>query len=350
VERSLFCFTLAGEHARAGHTDEAFAAYRQAYELRRGLLQDRGQAFDAARHRAYVDRLIAAFDPAYFRRAAGWGSDSELPVFVVGMPRSGSTLVEQILASHPQVFGAGELGELPRLTARLAKAAGSADPQRTPLPLPDEATARQLAAALLGQLTRLGGGATRVVAKTLENFLLLGVIATLFPRARVIHCRRDPLDVALSCYFQNFQSLDFTWSLDDIAAYYREYERLMAHWHRVLPLPIHEVCYEDLVRRQEEVSRALLAHCGLDWDERCLAFFENRRAVRTASTLQVRKPISTQSIGRWQRYRAHLGPLLSALGEQGAVSAAVPPRLPDPARTPEPHTAALPPDGASAPG
>src|SRR5262249_27656461 len=142
----------------------------------------------------------------------------------------------------------------------------------------------------------------------------LGAIATLFPDARVIHCRRDPLDVCLSCYFQNFNHCTFAWSLEDIGAYYRAYERLMAHWQQVLPLQIHEVRYEELVHNQEAVTRKLLAYCGLDWDERCLAFFQTRRVVRTASSVQVRRPVSTGAVGRWQHYRAHLGPLFQALG------------------------------------
>src|SRR5262249_15369034 len=162
--------------------------------------------------------------------------------------------------------------------------------------------------------TLLGRGAARVTIKTLGNFALLGLIATLFPRARIIHCRRDPLDVCLSCYFQDFQKIVFAWSLDDIGAYYRAYEKIMAHWASVLPSQIHEVSYETLVHGQEQVTRGLLAFCGLDWDERCLAFFNTRRVVRTASTVQVRKPISTQAIGRWKHYRGHLGRLFGALG------------------------------------
>src|SRR5262249_39461421 len=145
----------------------------------------------------------------------------------------------------------------------------------------------------------LGQGAARVINKNLGNFLHLGTIATLFPRARIIHCRRDPLDVCLSCYFKNFREIDYAWSLEDIGAYYRSYETLMAHWSRVLPLPIHEVRYEDLVGNQEAVSRALVAFCGLDWDERCLKFWHTCRPVRTLSSVQVRKPMSAGAIGRW---------------------------------------------------
>jgi hypothetical protein len=163
-------------------------------------------------------------------------------------------------------------------------------------------------------LNRLGGRSSHVVDKMPDNFSHLGLIALLFPRARVIHCRRDPLDVCLSCYFQNFESIPFAASLEDLGHYHREYERLMAHWQRVLPLRMMEVRYEDLVARQEPISRELVAFCGLEWQERCLAFYENPRPIRTASVLQVRRPMYANSVGRWRRYAAHLEPLRKALG------------------------------------
>jgi tetratricopeptide (TPR) repeat protein len=309
LERSLCGFAVASVLDKQKAYDEAFAYYRMANDLRRP--QDHGVAFDAARHEAFVDGIIATYDEAYFERVRDWGVDTDLPVFIIGMPRSGSTLVEQILASHPSVFGAGELGQMPQLLAKLA--ADSQYLNGTPL-LPDPRAARDMAAAYLKCLQSVGKGAPRVTIKTLENYLHLGAIATLFPRARIIHCRRDPLDICVSCYCQNFNHLDFTWSLDDIGAYYRAYEKLMAHWDRVLPVRIHEVYYEELIHNQEAVSRDLVSFCDLDWDERCLSFFKTRRVVRTASTVQVRKPISTKSIGRWKHYRSHLGPLLAALG------------------------------------
>ena len=313
LERSLLAFTLAAVADRQGTPDEAFAYYRQANELRHRLFQDVNRAFDPQKHRAFVDRIIATFDRNYFRRVQGWGIDTETPVFVIGMPRSGSTLVEQILSSHPQVHGAGELRDFSQLMTKLAQDTGSPGSERVVVPLSDQATAQTLAEAHLHRLIQLGGTAARVIDKALDNFLYLGAIATLFPRAQIIHCRRGALDVCLSCYFQNFQNLDFAWSLEDIAAYYSQYERLTAHWQQVLPMRIHEVCYEDLIANQEKVTRNLVSFCGLDWDARCLAFHDNLRAVQTMSTLQVRKPLSKSSIGRWKRYRPHLDALLKAL-------------------------------------
>jgi hypothetical protein len=180
--------------------------------------------------------------------------------------------------------------------------------------VPNVHVARQVAADYLQRLSQLGQVAKRVTSRNLSNFLHLGLIATLFPHARVIHCRRDPLDICLSCYFLSFQELSYTWSLEHIGAYYRSYEKLMAHWTRVLPIRVHEVRYEDLVGNQEAVSRDLVAFCGLDWEDRCLTFWKTRRAVQTHSSVQVRNPVYAQSIGRWKYYRSYLKPLCQALG------------------------------------
>ncbi|HWY85705.1 MAG TPA: sulfotransferase [Gemmataceae bacterium] len=310
-ELSLCLFALAMVLDAHGSYDQAFGHYQQANLLKKRLREERHASFDARGHEALIDRVMAVHDSRYFERVRGWGTDTELPVFIVGMPRSGSTLVEQILASHPQVFGAGEIGEVPWFISRFVEQANP-NLYATSL-LTDRRAARALAADYGTRIANRGPGAARVTIKALDNFVHLGVIATLFPRARIIHCRRDPLDICLSCYFQNFQS-DFACSLEDSGAYYRSYEKLMSHWSRVLPLAIHEAVYEDLIHDQEAVTRKMLAYCGLEWDERCLTFFNTRRAVQTASAVQVRKPISAKGIGRWRNYRSHLGPLLRALG------------------------------------
>jgi tetratricopeptide (TPR) repeat protein len=313
--RSVAGFALGAVLDAQGTYDEAFAIFTQANELRRQWLRDNRREFDAARHRAFIDDILHTFDRAYFERSEGWGTDSELPLFVLGMPRSGTTLVEQILASHPSVFGAGELGEFPRLMAQVTGTPATEGLAR-PVPFPSQAVARDVAASYLRILTQLGNGAERVTVKLPENFVYLGLLATLYPRARVIYCRRDPRDVCLSCYFHNFQYMDYSFALEDIAVYYRQYERLMAHWADVLPLAIHEVRYEDLLANQETTTRDLVSFCGLDWDERCLSFYKTRRVVQTASTIQVRKPLSKKSAGRWQNYRAYLGPLVDALASE----------------------------------
>jgi hypothetical protein len=171
----------------------------------------------------------------------------------------------------------------------------------------------QAAAQYLHRLTERAGHACRVIDKMPENFLHLGVIARLFPQARVIHCRRDPLDTCLSCYFQNFPGNDFASSLEDLGTYYLEYERLMAHWRTVLPLRMLEVRYEELVINLEARARDLVAFCGLEWSDHCLRFYEQPLAVQTASALQVRQPIYTNSVGRWRHYASHLQSLRTHL-------------------------------------
>jgi len=313
VERSVVGYAMGAALDAQGAYEEAFRYYEQANELRREWLVANNRGWDVQRHRAFVSEVMATFDRAYFQKVQGWGTDTELPIFVLGMPRSGTTLVSHILASHPAVFGAGELGAFPQLMAELAGTTITSSILPKPIPFPNPAAAADAAARYLQRVNQVAKGAPRVATKTLENFVYLGLIATLLPRARVIYCRRDPLDVCLSCYFQNFQGMDYSCSLQDIGSYYRQYERLMAHWGEVLPLPIFEVRYEDLLDRQEDVTRGLLAHCGLDWDEHCLTFYNTRHPVQTASTIQVRKPLSTKSVGRWKNYRSHLKPLLDVL-------------------------------------
>jgi tetratricopeptide (TPR) repeat protein len=313
-DRCRLHFALAWVLDKTGAYDEAFAHCRRANELRQELDRRRGVTFDLAAQRRLVDQLVAKYTPAYFERVASFGVDSDLPVFVVGMLRSGTTLTEQILASHPRVYGAGELHEVEGLIGSLAGRQGEGYPEC--LARLDAATARALAEAYLHRLRSLGGGADRVVDKLPFNYLHLGLIATLFPKARIIHCRRDPVDTCVSCFFQNFADPHpFALDLRHLGQYYREYERLMAHWAQVLPVPVFELRYEELTADQEGVSRRLVAFCGLEWDERCLEFNETRRAVRTASTLQVRQPMYRSSVGRWKRYEAHLQPLLEALQE-----------------------------------
>ncbi len=315
-EQTLLHFCLGGVLAKAAVFAEAFEQYRQANDCQRLLLAQRGEQFQPEAHARAVDQLAQAFDRSYFQRVRGLGSDWEAPVFIVGMPRSGTTLVEQILSSHPQVFGAGERPEIDQIVQGLARTLGGAEPYPACLARLDRATVQSLARFYQERLTARSGGSARVVDKEPHNWAHLGIIATLFPQARVIHCCRDPLDTCLACYFQRFEvAKSFTSSLESLGLYYRTYAQLMAHWRAVLPIPIFEVCYEDLVQDQEKVSRELVSFCGLDWDEGCLDFHQNSRPVLTASAVQVRQPIYHDSIGRWKKYRDFLGPLRAALGD-----------------------------------
>jgi len=342
--RTIVLFTLSRLLDKQGAYDEAFAYYRQANEAGRLSYLRSGTEFNAEIYRRQIDQIVRTFDAEFFGRTAAFGLDAEMPVFIIGMPRSGTTLVEQILASHPRVVGAGELHAFQQLTLELSELLQTAEEYPQCLAQLDRQAARTLAKRHLDYLEAVAGtcrrgadpavapeptlrcnwrtdvvrapGAAlpaRVIDKLPMNFLRVGLIHVLFPKARIIHCRRDPLDVCLSCYFQDFRTLNFAWTLADIGFVYKQYERLMEHWGKVLPGRIIEVVYEDLVADQKAVSRQLVAHCGLEWDDRCLAFHDNRRTVRTASTLQVRRPIYKSAIARWKRYAAHLGPLFEAL-------------------------------------
>lgn len=303
---------------RAGEIDRAFEHFRQGNAARRTLFHRSGGGFNSEEYAQRVQRLIDTFTPDYFHQTQGFGVSSELPVFIVGMPRSGTTLVEQILSNHSQVYGAGELKDIGRIVARLSSQSGLGRIYCEWLGGLEATQCREIAETHLNRLARLGGKAARVTDKMPENLFHLGLIATLFPRARVIHCRRDARDVCLSCFMQFFDGLYFAWDLDDLGKYYRGYERVMAHWATALPLRIHHVVYEELVANPEPVIRQLVEFCDLPWEDQCREFHKNSRPVRTMSRSQVRKPVYTTSVGQWQRYAAHLGSLFQALAGEPA--------------------------------
>jgi tetratricopeptide (TPR) repeat protein len=304
-------FALGQVCDRSGAYDEAFAAFALANRLLRDDRAAHGFGFDRNQFRASVDRLIAVIDAQTFIDTAGWGDPSELPVFIVGMPRSGTSLVEQIASSHPSVFGAGEQAEIPAILAAL----GDAQTTHPPTIAWDRTAVRRETTAHIQHLHGLGGDAIRVIDKQPDNILRLGQIAALFPRARIVVCRRDLRDVGLSCFVQYFREDELTWTNDlaDCAFREREIERLMQHWRQVLPCPILEIDYETLVANLESESRRLIDFLGLEWDPACLAFHETERTVMTASHWQVRQPLYASSVGRWRHYRRHLQPLLAGL-------------------------------------
>jgi tetratricopeptide (TPR) repeat protein len=282
--------------------DAAFEHHRLGNELaRRSRL-----GYDRVEMTQRVIRTLAAFDRNALAALGPHGIASELPVFVVGMPRSGTSLTEQILASHPQVHGAGEL-----LFWIFA-----ADEERAAPPEQRAATITRLGRAYLEGLATRAPYAARVVDKLPVNFRHLGVIHAALPGARFIHLERSSLDTCLSIYFQGFSAAHpYATDFGDLAHYYQEYQRLMAHWRAVLPpRALLEVRYEDLVDDPEDWSRRMLAHIGLPWDPRCLEFHRTDRPVLTASNWQVRQPISKASVERWRRYERFIGPLREALG------------------------------------
>jgi len=269
-----------------------------------------GQEYDPQEHASLVTRMITACTPGFFERVRGFGLDSELPVFVVGLPRSGTTLVEQILAGHSQVFGAGEI-TLVRDT--LAALGGEGADFIEGLRRLDLRTARRLASWHLERLGAVQRTALRIVDKMPENYLYLGLLASLFPRAKLIHCRRDLRDVAVSCWMTHFEKLRWSNDRQHIASRFHEYQRMMAHWRKVLPVPLLEVDYEETVADLEGMARKLVAWCGLAWEPSCLEFQRAKRPVRTASAVQVRQPIFRTSLGRWKHYEHALAALFAQL-------------------------------------
>ena len=287
--------------------DQAFKHFQTANELKH--IQ-----YDSDSDSAFVDKLIETFNPHFLSNLARSSNDSERPVFIVGMPRSGTSLVEQILASHSQIYGAGELGYLRMAIPNLPRLESQKTYPDSLAELTQE-TYDHIAQSYLDLLMQSSTEERYVINKMPGYFLHLGFIAILFPRAHIIHCMRDPLDTCLSCYFSDFvgSSNSFTHRLEDLGHHYRNYDRLMRHWNEVLDIPILNVSYEELIADQEGITRCLLDFLDVEWDESCLRFFENKRIVNTMSYNQVRQPIYTDSIGRWKHYDRYLEPLKTSM-------------------------------------
>ncbi len=307
TKREAALFALGKLCDARGRFPEAFEFYRAANSVR-------PHVFDLAEFRAYCARIREIFSKETLARLPRARNNSALPIFVVGMPRSGTSLVEQILASHPAIFGAGELTWIDHLSEALPARLG------TQIRYPEcalDLSVRALEAAAEEHLARLHSAAPdaeRVVDKMPGNFMHLGLIEMLFPGSRIIHIAREPLDNCLSCFFQNFtHGHEYTANLETLGAVYRQYEQVMAHWRSSITHPLLEVRYENLVADQETESRRLVEFCGLPWDERCLRFHETRRVVRTASYDQVRRPMYRDSLARHRHYEPFLGHLRSAL-------------------------------------
>jgi len=292
--------------------DEAFAAFTAGNAIIHTSQIARGTRFDPVAFSADIDAIIAHTSRATFdRRAeAGAGVASELPVFIVGMPRSGTTLVEQIAASHSLVHGAGELRDVLNMTNTLTPLVQAAGPDG----VWDKAVTQPLARAHIEHLARIGGNAIRVIDKTPDNVLTLGLIATLFPGARVIICSRDSRDNCLSNYFQLYtDGNDFSYDLGECGWRARETARLVEHWRAVLPVKFLDLQYETLVADLEGEARRLIDFLGLEWEPACLEFHKTERAIATPNMWGVRQPIYNRQVGRWRLYEKHLGPMFTAL-------------------------------------
>ena len=309
-------FALAKAYADLGQHQQSFEHLLEGNRRKRQLV-----CYDEAATLRLFDDIKAAFTATVIGAKAGAGDPCAVPIFVVGMPRSGTTLIEQILASHSKVFGAGERDDFETATMALNGANGERFPQLVHATSND--ALRRLGSGYVARLRAQAPTAERIVDKMPSNFSLVGLIHLALPQARIIHVRRDPVDTCFSCFSLLFSEQPHTYDLGELGRYYRAYAALMAHWRAVLPPGVMlEVRYEDVVADLEAQSRAILGHCGLDWEEACLSFHRIERPVTTASAWQVRQPIYRNSVGRWQPYAGALEPLLAALeGRQEGLAA-----------------------------
>ena len=307
---------LSSMHFALGKLYDSMKEYDKSFYHTHAAHHIEPAVYDPEQNKRKFDEIIEVYSVENLTHLPRSTSRSQLPVFIVGMPRSGTSLVEQILASHPQVYGAGELEHIHGMTAILSTLLGGKAAYPQCLASVKRRHLDELAQRHLAMLSKLSKTAVRVTDKMPHNFMELGLINLLFPNAHIIHCKRDPVDTCFSIYGLPFNdSHPYTDSLEHLGSYYLEYLRLMEHWKRVLSVPILEVQYEELVADQEGVSRQMVEFCGLPWDERCLNFHVVERVVTTHSYDQVRRPIYKQSVARWKNYESHLRPLIEALGQ-----------------------------------
>jgi|GEM_PF-5279345 len=290
-----------GEHIKA------FKHYRKANKLHKTSLDKQKKNYD----RKFVEnkfiRIKQVFTPELISRLSVFGNPSTVPVFIVGMPRSGTTLTERIIGNHSKATGVGELMDLPHLAILIRELSKSKKNYPNCLLDLDEKYISNLAEGYLKRIQDWEPQAERIVNKLPGNYMFIGLIRILFPNAAIIHCLRDPRDTLISCFFARFNhGLNFSFDLDDCAHQYELYKDMMAYWNTLFPNDIYASLYSDLVSQPEQAITNILAHCGLEWEEECLNFHNSPKAVRTASRMQVRKPIYTSSIDRWKRYEGQI--------------------------------------------
>jgi len=307
-DRIALCFTLAKAYDDIQDYAAAFTYLEAGNKLERSRYR-----YDIKNDVRLISAIKGLFNSAYLDRYRDIGSTDTTPVFIVGMPRSGTTLVEQIISSHPVVYGAGELRDLSEIILSVcANNSAMAFPESA-IGL-DASCFPEMADRYLTRIHDLSNGAQIVIDKNPANFLLIGFIYIMFPNAKVIHCRRNPMDTCLSIYQQYFSGpRAYAYNLEELGHYYRLYQGLMTHWHNLLPGFICDVDYEVLVSDQRAITQELLAFCGLGWDETCMAFFKSDRPVETSSVEQVRRPIYHTSVSKAQHYHNQLKPLIDIL-------------------------------------
>jgi tetratricopeptide (TPR) repeat protein len=306
-------FTLARFFEKKDRPGKAFYYLQQGNRLKADQLN-----FDQTQHSQQIQHIIDTFDVGFFQQRKNWGNSSQLPVFIVGMPRSGTSLLEQIISSHPQIHGAGELNYMQQLINNLPiTSSKSSNSHATRVASLSHQQVDELATLYLTKLQALAPNAERVTDKLPGNYSRLGLIRLLFPRAIIIHCRRNAMDTCWSCFKQNFeQGQSFSYDLADLAHCYLEYQRMMAHWKKLFGDQILDIDYEELLKEPEQQARRILQHCGVEWDAGVLEFHQQQRPVSSASKWQVRQPLYQSSVGSWQKYREYLSPLINKLTEK----------------------------------
>ncbi|PCJ58205.1 MAG: hypothetical protein COA65_08175 [Rhodospirillaceae bacterium] len=306
-QKAIFCFAIGKAHEDCEAYDHAFDYFEKGNALKHASL-----SFDIDKEETRTNRIIATFNKAFLTGQEGQGATSDMPIFILGMPRSGATLIEQILATHSGVYGAGERQELAHHISKLGGASGSEFPE-TVLNMKGEDFAR-LGQAYVDAMARLAPNASHITDKWLQNFHHIGLIHLALPNAKIIHATRNPFDICLAsykCYFDGAR--DFAYDLTELGKSYKLYQRLMNHWHAVLPGRVFDLSYEGLVTDPETHIRRLLDFCALPWEAACLDFHKTERLVPTASVARVRQPMTTSAVRRWRQYEHRLTPLLEAL-------------------------------------
>jgi tetratricopeptide (TPR) repeat protein len=303
-------FALGKAWEDIGEYDRAFQHLRIGNDAKRQQLN-----YDEKSAGELFERTAAVFNRELMERMAGAGEPSATPIFILGMPRSGSTLVEQILASHPQVHAAGELPDLDQSIAEVLGSLGQPSQYPECVARLDAATVRRIGKTYVDRVAALGKGKIYVVDKLPGNFLNIGLIRLILPNAKIVHTMREALDTCVSCYSKLFtESQSFCYDLGELGRHYRRYEALMDHWKSVLPVnTILDVQYESVVDNFEAEARRLIDYCGLPWDDQCIEFHKASRPVTTASAAQARKPLFRSSLQRWRKYEPHLAELMQEL-------------------------------------
>lgn len=307
--KSKLMFALAKLHEKRNELDVAFSLYQQGNMLR-------GSLFDEDKHIKMFKSFVDTYSKSLFDKLHHSNNIAITPIFIVGMPRSGTSLAEQILASHPNIYGAGELPTINRLIKKLPEKLNISAPYPKCLEKLNSQTLSKIADEYIKEATALSNGEKFITDKMPLNAIHLGFISLLFPNAPIIHCTRDPRDTCLSCYFTNFSGEhSYAFSLNNLGKFYRMYHDQMKHWNETISNPIFELSYENIVENPDQLIRQLVDFCGVEWNDACLDFHKTKRTVATASHDQVRKKIYSSSVGKWRNYEQYLEELFSALNE-----------------------------------